>query len=185
MTYDELVDAIEVETSALSDTFARGAVDARVVTCPDWDVRDLAHHLGEFTALWTHVACEASGQEKTPYEPVPPDEATALGRWYQALARDLVTTLRNTSGEQPSWTWVPSQQHVGFIARRCANELAMHRYDAQSARDACEPIDAALAAECVLEVPALLEGWAVGGGYEHEGSGRTLHLCANTPTPRT
>ena len=179
MSYEGLVDAVGVETSAIGDALGDGPVDARVATCPEWDVHTLARHLGEFTALWTHVVCEATGREKTPYEPSPPTDQEALAEWYRALAGHLVTALRGATADQPAWTWVPSQQHVGFIARRCANELAMHRYDVQSARGACKPIDAPVAAECVLEVPALVEGWAVGNDeYRHEGSGRSLHLCA-------
>jgi uncharacterized protein (TIGR03083 family) len=181
LSYDELVAAVEREAAAIAAAFGDGPTDAPVLTCPDWEVRALAHHLGEFTALWTHVVCEATARPKTPYQPTPPEDPTALYEWFTDLARALVDTLRATSGDQPSWTWVPSQQHVGFIARRCANEFAMHRYDAQSARAACTPIDTALAAECVLEIPTLVEGWSQQGSYRHEGSGRSLHLC---PTER-
>ena len=177
LSYDELVAAVEREATAIADAFGSGPDDAAVPTCPAWDVHALARHVGEFTALWTHVVCEATGRDKTPYEPDLPRDPAALAGWYGALAAHLVDALRGTTADQPAWTWVPSQQHVGFIARRCANELAMHRIDAQSARGPAAPIEAGLAAECVLEVPDLLEGWALQSDYRHEGSGRSLHLC--------
>ena len=177
MSYDELVVAVEREAAAIADALGSGPSDAAVATCPGWDIHTLATHLGEFTALWTHVVCEATSREKTDYQPTPPREPESLADWYRGLSDHLVIGLRGTTGDQPAWTWVPSRQHVGFIARRCANELGVHRFDAQSARGACAPIEAALAAECVLEIPDLLEGWAQRGDYRHEGSGRRLHLC--------
>jgi len=176
-SYDELVVAVEREAAAITDAFRAGSSDAAVPTCPDWDISALAHHLGEFTALWTHVVCEATGREKTPYQPAPPREREPLADWYRELSAHLVDGLRGTTSDQPAWTWVPSQQHVGFIARRCANELVVHRFDAQAARGTCDPIETALAAECVLEIPDLVEGWAQEGDYRHEGSGRRIHLC--------
>jgi uncharacterized protein (TIGR03083 family) len=178
LSYDELVDAVEREAAAIADALGAGEAGAVVPTCPDWDVHALARHLGEFTALWTHVVCEATGRPKTTYEPVPPQDPALLARWYRGLAHDLVGVLRATTAEQAAWTWVPSQQRVGFIARRCADELAMHRYDAQTTRGTAAPIDAGLAAECVLEVPLLLEGWgAEGGGGRAEDDRRSVHLC--------
>ena len=182
MTYDDLVDAVEREATALSDAFRAGPGDAAVPTCPDWDLQALAHHVGEFTGLWTHVACEATGRDKPPYEPAPSGDPEELAAWYDALAAGLVDVLRSTTGDHRAWTWVPSKQNVGFIARRSANELVMHRFDAQSARGTCAPIEAGLAAECVLEIPDLLEGWAQQGDYRHEGSGRRLHLCPTDAT---
>src|SRR5688572_9526021 len=140
MTYDELVDAVERETAALAQALGDGPDDAQVATCPAWKVRDLATHVGEFTAVWTHVLCEATSTPKTPYEPVPPAAPDAMAAWYGDIARHLVDLLRVAKADTPSWTWVPSQQHAGFIARRCANELAIHRFDAQSARGTCTPV---------------------------------------------
>ena len=175
--YGDLVGAVEREAQSIAVALRSGPSDAPVPTCPAWDVRTLARHLGEFTALWTHVVCEATGRDKTPYEADPPGDGAALGDWYETLAGHLVATLRATDADQPAWTWVPSQQRVGFIARRCANELAVHRVDAESARGTSAPIDADLAASCILEIPDLLEGWEQDSDYRHEGSGRRLHLC--------
>lgn len=175
MTYEELVDTVEREAGALADALGAGAADARVATCPDWDVHALAKHIGEFTGFWTHVVCEATGRPKTPFEPQPPGEPTAMAAWYRDLARHLVTQLRATTAEQPSWTWVPNEQHVGFIARRCANEIAVHRFDAESARGTPAPLTPDSAAECVAEIPTFGPGW---DDYSPQGSGARLHLCA-------
>ena len=175
MTYAEWVDIVEREAGALADALAGGPAEARVATCPDWEIRTLAHHIGEFTCFWTHVVCEATGRDKTPYEPKPPNEPAAMAEWYRRLAGHLVAELRATTADQPSWTWVPTEQHVGFIARRCANEIAVHRFDAESARGTPAPLTPESAAECLEEIPSLGAGW---DEYVPEGSGRRLHLCA-------
>lgn len=175
MTYDAHVDTVEREAGALADALGAGPPDARVATCPDWTVRDLARHVGEFTCFWTHVVCEATGRPKTPYDPEPPGEPAGIEQWYRELARHLVAALRATNAEQPSWTWVPTHQHVGFIARRCANEIVVHRFDAESARGACAALDPDAAAECVEEIPSLGAGW---DEYVPRGRGQRLHLCA-------
>ena len=177
MSYEELVAAVEREAAAITETLGSGPDDAPVPTCPDWDVHALARHVGEFTVFWAHVVSEATGRPKIPYDATPPRDPASLPDWYSPLADDLVAGLAATSADHPAWTWVPSQQRIGFIARRCANELAVHRYDAEAARGRPHPIEPSLAAECVLEIPLLLEGWAQQTDFTHEGSGRSLHLC--------
>ena len=65
--YDEHVDAVERETAALAAAFGAAPLEARVPTCPDWSLRDLAEHVAQVTAFWTHILCEGMGRPKTPY----------------------------------------------------------------------------------------------------------------------
>ena len=84
--------------------------DARVPTCPDFSLAELAGHVGEFTALWTHVLCEAAGAEKPQYEPFERDDD--LGTWYEPYAGHLLERLHATTGEAPSWMWMPDHQNA-------------------------------------------------------------------------
>jgi hypothetical protein len=84
--YEQHVDAVERETAAIAATLHGTPLDATVPTCPGRTVRDLATHLGEFTALWTHVLCEASGRPKTPFAARPTD--AGAGEWYGRVERD-------------------------------------------------------------------------------------------------
>ena len=166
------IDAVAREAVTLADALAAGPRDARVPSCPDWTVDDLAVHVGRFTGLWAHVLCEGTGRPKPP-APDPPAEGD-LGEWYRALGDHLVEELRVTPPETEVWTWKPDDQTPAFIARRAAHELAVHRVDAELARGPHGPIEAALASDGIDEVLML----ASIGDEPATGDGQSLHLHA-------
>ena len=161
------IEAVEREVAALADALA-GPRDARVPSCPDWSVDELAEHVGRFSGFWAHVLCEGTGRPKPP-APDPPAEGD-LAEWYRPLGRNLVTELRATPPDTEVWTWKADEQTPAFVARRAAHELAVHRVDAELARGAHTPIDAALAVDGIDE--ALMLASEAGA----RGDGRTLHL---------
>lgn len=175
MEYSEHVAAAEREIGGLVEAFAAGPTDATVPTCPAWTVADLADHVGGFAGFWSHVLCEGTGRTKTPFEDRPAGGDTAA--WFAGLGRSLVEELRATPPDQHVWTWAPGRQHAAFVARRCAHELAVHRFDAQSARGVTAPIDGALAADGIEEIFVMIDAWAEGGEDSvGAGDGETLHL---------
>jgi uncharacterized protein (TIGR03083 family) len=169
--YDEHVDAVEREISSIVQAFRDGNMAATVPTCPDWTLRDLAKHVGEFTGLWTHVVCEGTGREKTPYSDIPADD-TAIAAWYQELGGHLVEELRATPPATEVWTWSDEDGTAKFAARRCAHELAIHRFDVQTVSGQQHGVDAELAADGIDEIFMMIRAW----GAPPEGSGRSLHV---------
>jgi uncharacterized protein (TIGR03083 family) len=145
----------------------------RVPTCPDWTLADLTKHLGEFAGFWTHVLCEGTGTAKTPY--TDPPSGSALAPWFEEVSPHLVARLRATPPDTEVWTWKKDDQSARFVARRCANELAVHRFDAQTARETAKPIEAALAADGIDEIFVMIEAVPEPSG---KASGETLHLHA-------
>jgi uncharacterized protein (TIGR03083 family) len=174
MEYGEHVAAVEREIGAFADALAAGPLDAKVPTCPLWTVADLVKHVGEFTGFWTHVLCEGAGRPKTPFPEMPQSEATVT--WFTRLGAHLVEQLRRTSADQTVWTWHPDRRNATFVARRCANELAVHRFDAQSARGAPNPIEPTLAVDGIDEIFMMIEAFAARGEDVGRGSGETMHL---------
>jgi uncharacterized protein (TIGR03083 family) len=172
MEYEDHIAAVERETAALAAALAGGDLSARVPTCPDWTVADLAEHVGGFTGFWTHVLCDGSGRPKAPTPPQPSD-AAGLAAWYRDLAGSLVQELRATPPDTAVWTWVPDRMNARFVGRRAAHELAVHRFDAQSARGTTAPIDGALAADGIEEIFVMMAAWDKPSG---ERRGETLHL---------
>ena len=162
------IEAVARESAALADALAAGPRDARVPSCPDWSVADLAEHVGRFTGFWTHVLCEGTGRPK-PAAPDPPPEGD-LGDWYRALSGHLVEELRATPPDIEVWTWKDDEHTPAFVARRAAHELAVHRVDAQLARGSHTPVEAALAADGIDEALMLA------GVAPVRGDGQTLHL---------
>ncbi len=152
--------------------WAPDGLDAKVPSCPDWTVAELAEHITNFSALWAHVLCEGTGRPKPPFGAMP-SGADAVAAWFETAGRDLVAELRATTPDTTVWTWDPDDQSAAFVARRAAHELSIHRYDAELARDQAQPIDAALAADGIDEI------FAIASAREDaspQGNGETLHL---------
>ncbi len=171
MDHSSLVDAVRIQGAGLCEAVAAGPVSAPVPTCGGWDVADLAVHVGSFCGFWTHVLCEGTGQEKTPF-PDPPG-GDQLSGWVTELHRQLVDALSDTPPDVEVWTWFDNDHSAGFVTRRCAHELAIHRYDAESARDTSAPVPVELAVDGIDEIlDALLEARDRSG----QGSGRVLAL---------
>jgi len=179
MEYGAHVEAVEHETRATVVALGETSRKARVPTCPAFALSDLAAHLGEFTALWTHVLCEAAGAAKTPYSPL--TDTDELPTWYEPLARHLLDQLHATTGDAPCWMWMTDHQTAGAVARRCANELSIHRFDAQSAKGDPAPLDAAVALDAIDEIFAMLPAW----GNPPDGSGKALCLRTDEGDRRT
>jgi uncharacterized protein (TIGR03083 family) len=163
------IDAVDRESAALADALAAGPRDARVPSCPEWSVAELAEHVGRFTGFWTHVLCEGTGRPKPP-APDPPAEGD-LGGWYLELRDHLVEELRATPPDTEVWSWKPDDQTPAFVARRAAHELAVHRVDAQLARGPHGPIEPALASDGIDEILLLARV-----ADRTKGDGQTLHL---------
>ncbi len=152
-------------------------MDTIVPTCEDWTVSDLAVHVGAFCGFWTHVLCEGTGRTKTPF--ADPPEGADLIRWLDELAAHLVAELEATPPATEVWTWFAADHTARFVARRCAHELAVHRYDAQSARGEWEPIAPALAVDGIDEI---FDALVTSRDRTGDGTGRTLALvCTDEP----
>lgn len=177
MEYGDHIDAVERETAALVKAL-HGDPQARVPTCPDWTLADLAEHVGGFTAFWTHVLCEGTEHQKTPYTERPADDGAA--DWFDGLAQSLLEELRSTPPDTKVWTWVPDDQSARFVGRRAAHELAVHRFDAElAAAGAAGPIEPGLAADGIEEMFRMIEvveRLPNPGRHIGRGEGQTLHL---------
>jgi uncharacterized protein (TIGR03083 family) len=177
VNYGDHVSAVEREVAAMVEAFAAGPVDSPVPTCPEWTVADLADHVGGFTGFWSHVLCEGTGRPKTEF--IERSARDEVGVWYAKLGASLVAELKATPAETRVWTWAPGRNDASFVARRCAHELAIHRFDAQSARAAAAPIDGALAVDGIEEVLVMIDAWKANGHSESgAGQGQTLHVHA-------
>jgi uncharacterized protein (TIGR03083 family) len=179
--HDARVDAVEQELAALVAAVAAAPADARVPTCPDFTLDELAKHVGDFSGFWTHVLCEGTGRPKPPFD----DRVDPVGRvaWLDAIAGHLVTELRATPPDTHVWTWYEPDPSAAFVARRCSHELSIHRVDAQLADGAADPVDAALAADGIEEIFVLLERNRADDRRDAARSGQRLHLHGTDHDP--
>lgn len=135
------------------------APDARVPTCPDWDVADLVWHLTEVQYFWASIV----RQQQTDLAKVDGEDLTRpanyldLMRLADRCTRDLVAVLRRTPPATPVWTWA-TDQSAGFVLRRQAHEALIHRVDAECVRGERTGLDAGLAADGVDEALRVMFG---------------------------
>jgi uncharacterized protein (TIGR03083 family) len=181
MEYEAHVSAVERETADIVTALRAGSLDVSVPTCPEWTLDDLANHLIGFTEFWIHslqgrgsprhLRGDASLEEFGRAAAGEPTDDRLIGR-YEALAEEMLGLLRSLDPRAEVWTWMPDDQSAGFVGRRAAHELAVHRFDAQSARGTPLPIDAALAADGIEEIFVMSANF----GRATEGANETLHL---------
>jgi hypothetical protein len=133
---------------------------------------DLVDHVAWFVTRWSDRLQGNRSQESPSPRPPDGDDAVRVA-WLRGLGDELLAELHGTSADTPVRTWFEPDQTAGFVARRCANELAVHRYDAQSARGTCAPIAAELAVDGIEELLFVLSTRIYRAG---EGGGETIHL---------
>jgi uncharacterized protein (TIGR03083 family) len=175
--YGDYISALRSNGNAAARAARDMPMETTVPSCPEWTLRDLAHHLG------SHHRWVAGNLDQPPdgkafkrREEPPADEA--IPDWLEAGAEMLATKLAATDPAKPCWTWVPFDDSVGFWARRTAHETAIHRWDVQNADGEADAVEPELAADGVDEYLGIL-GAFQGRRFPEAGS---IHLHS-TDTP--
>jgi uncharacterized protein (TIGR03083 family) len=175
--------AIEQGADLLAGIVAGHDPGLRIPTCPEWDLRQLAMHVGG-VHRWIAEMIVTRSAEALPYRQVPdgryPDDRADQAPWLRAGARRVVEAVQ-AAGESP--VFVPSGiGSASFWARRMAHETLVHRIDAQIAAGVEPEIDPALAADAIDEFLGLLSS----PGYQHADraagalpAGALMHLHAS------
>ncbi|MFI7603825.1 maleylpyruvate isomerase family mycothiol-dependent enzyme [Micromonospora sp. NPDC049366] len=160
-TKDFWIGALRAEGPSFAAAVAEAPPETPVLSCPGWTVADLTRHLGGIY----HWVCAVAGSGLTTAPPARPQQVetppgvSPLDYWQQGYDR-LMTLFDGLDPEAPAWNWAPQPKRAGFWPRRMAHETAVHRWDAQLAIAAGEPIEAKLAADGVSEV---LDTWLPAG----------------------
>ncbi|MFC4146458.1 maleylpyruvate isomerase family mycothiol-dependent enzyme [Micromonospora mangrovi] len=165
-TKDFWIGALRTEGPAFAAAVAEAPPETPVLSCPGWTVADLATHLARVYAWVRGVA--GSGSTVSPERGQHPDVPAGLtpAEWYRQEYDQLIALLEGLDPEAPAWNWAPQPKKAGFWPRRMAHETAVHRWDAQLAIAAGEPIEAKLAADGVSEV---LDTWLPAGRRKASG----------------
>ncbi|MFF8935579.1 maleylpyruvate isomerase family mycothiol-dependent enzyme [Streptomyces paradoxus] len=129
----EFLQALQTEGRLLAAAAEEAGTDAKVPTCPGWQVRDLLRHTGAVHRWAAAFVAERITERRPPAEPTGLDGAE-LVVWYRDSHRHLVETLAAASPDVECFTFLPAPSPLAFWARRQAHETAVHRVDAESAR---------------------------------------------------
>ncbi|MFF3363468.1 maleylpyruvate isomerase family mycothiol-dependent enzyme [Streptomyces misionensis] len=150
----DFLETLDREGRSLAAAAARAGTDAKVPTCPDWQVRDLLRHTGA-VHRWAAAFVAEGRREPRPMSEAPDLDGAELVAWYADSHRHLVDTLAAAPADLECWTFLPllGLSPLAFWARRQAHETTVHRYDAEAARGgAPSPVDAGFAADGIDEL---------------------------------
>jgi uncharacterized protein (TIGR03083 family) len=156
MEFDEFRASLDDDFRLLRAAVVAADPAARVPTCPDWNLADLAGHVAE---VYLHKAeCIRLDAFPDPWPPETsnPDPVAALDETYAALLAQFAAH----SPADHAATWYEPDQTVGFWIRRMAQETVIHRVDAElAAGSPPSPIRADLAVDGIDEVLKVFVGY--------------------------
>ncbi|MFJ3234970.1 maleylpyruvate isomerase family mycothiol-dependent enzyme [Streptomyces sp. NPDC086787] len=131
----EYLQTLDREGRLLAAAAAAAGTDAKVPTCPEWQVRDLLRHTGAVHRWATEIVADGHPSPR-PFGDPPDLDGAELVAWYRDSHRRLVDTLAAAPSDVRCWTFhpAPSPSPLAFWTRRQAHETTVHRHDAESAR---------------------------------------------------
>ena len=181
--------------------FARRDPDRRVPQYPRWTLRDLITHVASIHAR-TALICTSLVQERCPPVELPRGQDPC--DWYEETLATMIEALRDLDPEAQGWTLFADRQ-VSTWERRMVIETGVHRWDAQDAIEAPEPLPPIVAMHGLdefshlwlprlgrvptlrVEATDLARSWTYGAGQPQAtvagtGSGIYLRLMARGET---
>ncbi|MFG2123306.1 maleylpyruvate isomerase family mycothiol-dependent enzyme [Streptomyces sp. NPDC048710] len=150
----EFLETLDREGRLLAAAAELAGTDAKVPTCPEWQVKDLLRHTGAVHRWATAFVADAHTAPR-PLTDGPDLDGAELVAWYRDSHRQLVETLAAAPADLECWTFLPapSPSPLAFWTRRQAHETAVHRYDAEAARGGtASPIATEFAADGIDEL---------------------------------
>jgi uncharacterized protein (TIGR03083 family) len=133
METSEFLRTLDHEGRLLAAAAEEAGTDAKVPTCPDWQVRDLLRHTGA-VHRWAAAFVADGHPEGRPLGELPDLDGGELVAWYRDSHRHLVDTLAGASPDVECFAFLPAPSALAFWTRRQAHETTVHRFDAESAR---------------------------------------------------
>ena len=189
MEISEYIDFVESEGKAFAAAADAGNMDVDISACEGWAMRELVRHLG-MIHLWAAANVAFPQDDWLDVDELPdlvqywPDltgptaEYPAddqLVDWYRDTLANLVKVLQTAPADHECFSFLPAPNPVTMWSRRQASEIAIHRFDAESARGISSVFDSAFAADMLDE---LLSGFAPRPRGIDIAATRVLHVAA-------
>jgi len=152
---------------------ARAGLDAPVPTCEGWTVRDVLGHLGRVHRSVSEIIERRAQEVPDVAIPKPPSGDAVLGFYEEGLHR-LVAALGTIGPDDPVYSWSGAGSGR-FYFRRMAHELAVHRFDVESAFGPPGPFEPEMAADGIDEFYTVLVPFSV-RRWERPLPSGSLHL---------
>lgn len=142
---------LRVDSARFAEVLTASPPDAPVPTCGEWTAADLLWHLGEVQHFFGTIVHDRLTDTDGYTKPGRPADFDALVHFFHESSALLIDSLAATPDEVAVWTWLDSDQSVGFIRRRQAHEALIHRLDAELTAGSVTALDPTLATDGVLE----------------------------------
>ncbi|MGB8195774.1 MAG: maleylpyruvate isomerase family mycothiol-dependent enzyme [Acidimicrobiales bacterium] len=147
-----------IEVGRFANVMASLPDDRAIATCPGWNVRDLAEHLGVIHR-WADELVRLRSPERRPREVSDEVRAAVSPQWIEDGGRQLVATLLAADPADAMWGW-GSDQHVRFWSRRQLHETLVHRMDLELAADIRPEADQKIVEDAIDEFLSNMEAIA-------------------------
>ena len=148
MSYEQLTGADYLATFAAENVRFISAAQASgfatpVASCPGWNVGDLVFHVGK-VQRWFHFMLSTNGADpKGSPRSAQPETDAAMVEWFREGAAAIENYLLGVSDTEPVWTFTGGD--VGrWAKRRQAQEVLVHRFDAELAGGVVSAADATM-----------------------------------------
>lgn len=145
-----------------------------VSACPGWDVAELVFHMCKVQSMFHGMLTTEAASPKDLPRLDRPESPEALAELFLAGARRLEHVLENTADDASAWTFTGSQP-AAWVKRRMAQEILVHRFDAEIAGGAVTTVDEVVAADGIDEKFGVFLPWF----GEKVRLGGTLHVHCN------
>jgi uncharacterized protein (TIGR03083 family) len=152
LTTADHIELLGAEADRFAASLSDADLDATVVTCPDWAVRDLVSHVGGLHRWSTELVANGIVAEtwRSSLLLDYPDEEASLDAWREWLVAGAARACRTFAAAEPAapvWAW-GADQHARFWPRRMLFETGIHRLD----------LDLTLGRAADLPAPVAVEG---------------------------
>jgi uncharacterized protein (TIGR03083 family) len=158
LSLEQHLEALARGGAALGEAAAAAGPNAKVPTCPAWDVTDLVVHQG-MVHRWAAANLRGERDHDTAASQADGRAAARLLDWYAAGVTALVDTVRATADDAKAMVFLKDAPPPRrFWARRQAHETTIHGADAVAAARGRWPtaadvdIDPSLAADGIDEL---------------------------------
>jgi len=147
---EQHVEVIRNESAGLVAAAERAGLTASVPSCPDWTVADLLGHIGTVQRWAAGIVERRATEREYPADVGLPADPSALAEWVRVGSAHLVEVCAATPPDAALWTF-PGPGQARFWFRRQAQEVALHRIDAELATGTFTALDAEVARDGIDE----------------------------------
>lgn len=120
------------EADRFVDLLEAADLDRPVPACPDWDVADLAYHVGWIHhrfAQWLSVPMTTTDQVRQLEHAERPVDDAHLPGWVREQVDVLDPVLTELDPDEPVWNFTRAPDVGAFFPRRLHHEMVVHTHD--------------------------------------------------------